>query len=152
MKMISRIILSFGLLGVGAGCAHPQATVQPILNCAAASSGGPYQVLNTATPDPNSNYLDQPPPGAWCYAVQTKDGSGISQPSNVVMVTTTASLTHASLTWKAPVGYTCVNGCTYLVSRLAATSVIPGAPAVDTPTTQAQVDIRSPIGLTARGR
>jgi len=155
MKRFAPCCLLTLCLFLSAGCIHSQQiTPTPVLSCKPATDSS-YSQVNLATPTTATTLTDAPGAGSNCYFVQTVDGSGVSQASNIPPPqTTTASLTHVVLTWSAPAGYTCVSGpCKYVVSRGAAVQTAVGVPSNLAPSTTAQAappvipDTRAPIGL-----
>lgn len=157
-------------------CAHPGSGQQPpsppVVNCPAATLGGTaYTEVNapasTSVPaNITAASYDWLPPsvGAWCATVQAwaqPNGAPpyqVSAPSNVVQVTTTASLTHVELTWTPPATTSVYASYTYIVSYAPATAVaVPTAPPLSPATTQTSMleqtaptkKLPAPIGLQA---
>ena len=129
-------ILALLLAGI-AGC-HAQIQSNPTVNTCSAASSGTWTALPTpATEITGTTLTDQPATGSWCYAVEsvnnTYSPAVASVPSNVILATTTASLTHVDLTWAPPLTSPVpITG--YVVYRIAAIQATITAPVQGTAT------------------
>lgn len=136
MKRILAVL--FSVLAV-AGC-RAQVPSNPTTYSCPAATTGTWTALETASTEVTGlTSTDTPGTGNWCYAAtsinNTTSPIGQSVASNVVLVTTTASLPVVDLSWTAPTTGTTPTG--YILYRIAATASTITAPALATPTTVA---------------
>lgn len=154
MNLFAALAIAALVAGCHANGQQPPST--PVYSCPTATVGGnayteANQPSSTAPASITGTSYDWSPPsvGTWCmivqsWAVPTGSPSGtpyqVSNPSNVLMLTTTASLSHINASWTAPATNSTYTSYTYIFSYAPATqAAVPLAPPLNGTTASAML-------------